>query len=201
MAEIMQDNSRWDAQYQSGRWDYLAGSEEFIRYAVINSFLLRQNGPLSLLDVGCGEGLLLKNLGPQFVSKYTGLDLAQAALDKINTKRSGDQYIRTSIEDFVPAEKWDAIVFNEVLYYTADPVAQIRKFENALTHAGVMIVSIHKKPRFWAYSNRCARRVRNYFSEAGYRIMDAVEIRKVFQGRRWEIYAVKPPSRTPVSQP
>jgi 2-polyprenyl-3-methyl-5-hydroxy-6-metoxy-1,4-benzoquinol methylase len=192
MSETLPDKSRWEAEYQCGRWNYLAGSEEFIRYAIITSLLLGLKVPLSLLDIGCGEGLLLKRLGPQFVSKYTGLDVAQSALEKIHPKRSGDQYFLSSVEAFVPAEKWDAIVFNEVLYYTADPVAQIRKFENALAPDGVIIVSIFKKPRIWSRNNRCARQVWNYFKREGHTILEAVEVSKIQRHMKWQIMLVKP---------
>jgi 2-polyprenyl-3-methyl-5-hydroxy-6-metoxy-1,4-benzoquinol methylase len=192
MQETLQDRNRWEAEYQCGRWNYLAGSDEFIRYAIINAFLLGRKVPLSLLDVGCGEGLLLKKLGPQFVSKYTGLDLAQSALDKIHPKRNGDEYVLSSVEDFIPAQKWDAIVFNEVLYYTADPVAQIKKFENALTPDGVMIVSIFKKPRIWSRNNRCARKVWNYFNRGEHTILEAIEVSKIQRHFKWQLILVKP---------
>ena len=193
MPEIMQHRDRWEQDYKTGRWNYLADSSEFVRYAVISSFLLRAKARFSLLDIGCGEGLLLNHLSRDAVAKYTGLDIAQAALDKIQPKRDGDRFVCSTVEQFEPHEKWDAIVFNEVLYYTADPVSQIQKFERALAPDGIMIVSIYKKPKFWAYNNRCARRVHNYFQKARYIILDAVELSKIHQKVKWQIHAVKPP--------
>jgi len=192
-SEVIQDRSLWERQYQAGRWDYLAGGEEFVRYAVISSILRRLPGPISLLDVGCGEGLLLTHVGCEVVARYTGLDIAQAALDKIQPKRAGDRYVCSSVEGFEPDENWSAIVFNEVLYYIGDPISQIQKFEKALKPGGIMIVSIFKKPRFWAYNNRCARRIKNYFADANYEIVEAVEISKIYRKLKWQIYVVKPP--------
>lgn len=194
MAEMPPDKQLWERQYESGRWDYLAGDQEYFRYALIGSFLRRQQRPLRILDIGCGEGVLLRHLNSALVAGYTGLDLAQAALDQFHPKRDGHQYLCGSLEDFAPSEKWDAIVFNEVLYYTRDPVAQLRKFETSLNPGGIMIVSIYRKPNLWASNNRCARRVKKYFMEANYGIVEALEISKVRQKMTWEIYVVKPPA-------
>lgn len=190
--EIMQQRERWEKDYQSGRWDYLADTGETARYAVIRSLILRAPRPRRLLDVGCGEALLLRQVGPEEIDRYTGLDIAQAALDRAAPKRECDRFVCSTVEEFIPDEKWSIIVFNEVLYYTGDPVGQIQKYEKSLDPGGILIVSIFKKPRFWAYNNRCARRVKNLFLRGGYDILNAVEIKRIDGKGSWQIFAVRP---------
>lgn len=193
MPAILQDKEKWEQQYRSGRWSYLAGSEEFARYAIIAAHACRGGREgLRVLDVGCGEGVLLKHFDLAKIAKYTGLDLAQSALDKIELRRESDRFVCSSIEEFTPDDRWDVIIFNEVLYYTADPIAQIQRFEKALLPGGILIVSIFKKTRFWAYNNRCARAVEKYFAGGNYTIVDAVELSKIYGKLRWQIFVVKP---------
>jgi 2-polyprenyl-3-methyl-5-hydroxy-6-metoxy-1,4-benzoquinol methylase len=121
------------------------------------------------------------------------LDLAQAALDKIQPKRGGHKFVCGSVEDFKPAEQWDAIVFNEVLYYTLDPVAQLKKFERALRPDGLMIISIFRKSVLFSPNNRCSRRVQSYIDTSGYTVLDAVRVSKIRDRKTWEIFVVRPP--------
>lgn len=90
---LMQERSTWEKDYQAGRWNYLSGGEESIRYAAIASVIRRRQRPVSILDVGCGEGLMLKYVAAESISKYTGLDLAQAASDRVTQPRSVDRLV------------------------------------------------------------------------------------------------------------
>src|SRR6266567_1482537 len=187
MTTIKQDKGDWEVQYQTGEWNRLCSDQEFTRYKVLAGYIEKCGRNVSLFDVGCGEGVILKHLNLDLVDKYTGLDLAQAALERISPKREQDNYVCSSLEEYRPSETWDVILFNEILYYTDDPVAQLRRFEKSLKQGGFFLVSMHRKRNPLAYNNRCIRRLRNYFKEALYLVEDAVEISKIYQPVSWQV--------------
>lgn len=195
-----QEKIDWEQEYQKGDWNRLHGDDEFVRYQVLASYVHRMQSGISLFDVGCGEGVLLRHLNLDFVASYTGLDIAQTALDRIGPRRRCDRYICSTLEHYLPDEKWDVILFNEVLYYTADPVAQLRKFEQSLKERGVFLISIYKKNNVFAYNNRCIRSLQRFFMRQAYCIQDAVEIRNLRKPARWQVFVVQP-SRTRSSAP
>lgn len=75
---------QWDEQYISGRWEYLSSVEQVPRYAIIGAWveLLAPGG--SILDVGCGEGILIEWL--RSCSRYEGVDISQVAIARARSK-------------------------------------------------------------------------------------------------------------------
>jgi predicted TPR repeat methyltransferase len=193
MNAVVQSRDRWENEYESGAWSRLHSSHEFAHYTLVASYLQRHGRPFRLLDVGCGEGVILKFLNRSLVESYTGVDIAQAALDKIPLKRSQDRMICSQLETYSPEGRWDVILFNEVLYYTADPVAQFRKFSGSLNANGFYVISMFKKRNPFAWNNRCIRRIQRHLHEEKYRIDDAVRLAKSDNSATWEIMVVRPP--------
>ena len=195
MKPAVQNRDQWENEYQSGLWQGLHSDREAARYHVVAGYLQRGARPVSILDIGCGEGVILKYLDLDRARKYTGIDLAQAALDRITPRRPQDRTICSTLEDYSPDDTWDVVLFNEVLYYTPDPVAQLKKFEHALAPGGWFVVSMHRKSNPLAWNNRCIRSVWRYVRQAGYAIDDAVVLSKSDRSASWEVFAVRPPAR------
>jgi SAM-dependent methyltransferase len=194
MTKIKQAKGQWEDEYERGQWMRLHGDEEFAHYTIVAGYIQKNAQPISLLDVGCGEGVVLRYLNLDLIASYTGVDLAQAALDKIVPKRSQDRYICSSLEDYSPEGKWDVILFNEVLYYTYDPVAHLERIEHSLTPGGFIVISMHKKANPLAWNNRCIRSVQRYFRRADYVVEDAVELSKIDGSAAWQVFVVRPGS-------
>ena len=190
---IRENREIWEKEYASGQWALLRDQYELARYRVVAGFIQAGGQPVSLLDIGCGEGVILHHLELQRITRYTGLDVAQAALDRISLRRPEDEYVCSTLEEFGPKQCWDVILFNEVLYYTFDPVAQLRRLESALNPGGWFVISMHRKSNPLATNNRCIRRVRNHLRDANYDVMDAVELRKLEKGTAWQVFMVRPP--------
>src|SRR5262245_50731925 len=68
----------WESQYRNRYWDFLTGLEEVPHYSVIAGYLrfLKPGG--SVLDVGCGEGILQTCFGSGAYSRYVGIDWSEA---------------------------------------------------------------------------------------------------------------------------
>jgi len=189
----IKDKNLWEQEYRRGKWHFLHGDVEFVRYKVLANYIHRYQRQISLFDIGCGEGVILKHLDLDLVEQYTGLDIAAAALEKISPKREQDKYICSPLEEYIPDGKWDVILFNEVLYYTCQPVAILKKFEGCLNDGGFFLVSLYKGKSPFAYHNRCIRQLGRYFRKASYVIEDAVELSKIYQPLAWQIFVVRPP--------
>lgn len=143
----------WEGQYRS-RMDVFDSAEELTRYAMVGAYIAYYCGRSpAILDVGCGYGRLLELLGQGAVRRYVGIDRSPTAIERLRGRAGGD--VAFDVADFTtwtPTERFDAIVFNEVLYYVADPVAVLRRYAAALTDDGVIIVSIfehHNSRLIW----------------------------------------------------
>ena len=79
-AEEVPPQARWEREYASGRWSYLGGVDELAHYSVIVGYyaFLKPGG--SVLDVGCGEGILQTRLSPHGYCRYLGIDFAAGAI-------------------------------------------------------------------------------------------------------------------------
>jgi SAM-dependent methyltransferase len=145
----------WNQQYSASTWTYLAGLEQAPRYAVIEGWRHRLKPLGSVLDLGCGEGVLFEQIPHAANVQYTGVDLAQVAIDAAAKKvrdASLERFVCADLATFdpPPGSAFDVIVFNEVLYYLADPPATVRRFRHALAAGGLIIVSVfHTNLRTW----------------------------------------------------
>jgi 2-polyprenyl-3-methyl-5-hydroxy-6-metoxy-1,4-benzoquinol methylase len=134
----------WDSEYRAGRWDYLDTLDNIGGLLTVFGYC-QYLSPNSILDVGCGEGLLAKKLTALDYEKYLGIDISSEAVAKA-VKLRGDARTRFSVSNaltFVAQTPFDVIVFNQSLYYMPDPVGAIRRYAGFLTSSGRMIVSMY----------------------------------------------------------
>jgi 2-polyprenyl-3-methyl-5-hydroxy-6-metoxy-1,4-benzoquinol methylase len=188
----MPDKEKWEREYKSGAWDRLTNNKGSTHCKVVAFYVQKKGTKQSILDAGCGSGSILTHLDFDLIEKYTGVDIAQAALDKIAPKRSQDEYICSTLEDYVPNGTWDVVLFNNILNYISDPVEQLKKFEKTLKPEGFFVISWYKNKRYFSSNNRSLRRVRAYLQQASYACDDAVELSNIDGSAAWEIFRVRP---------
>ena len=132
----------WDEEYRRGRWTFLRMSAERPRYSVIVGLLADSPSP-SVLDVGCGEGVLYQQFRPYGCSRYLGLDLSHEAIDRATAGAGPDAtFVQADAGTFQADGPFDAIVFNEMLYYLPEPLQAVRRYACALAPGGRIIVSM-----------------------------------------------------------
>ena len=73
----------WDEQFGNSKWAYLADETQREHYDKIIDLYLQHAAGRTILDIGCGEGLLYRyfsdriELGPD---QYTGIDISEVAV-------------------------------------------------------------------------------------------------------------------------
>lgn len=136
----------WEEEYRSGKWELMRATDELARYSVIAGYLHHCHPGGSVLDVGSGEGILLDHL--RSVSRYLGIDLSEEAV-KQGARRVDDHasLLAADAEQYRPTERWDAIVFNECVYYFEDPIGTVLAYREGLAEGGTLIVSTFRSRR------------------------------------------------------
>jgi 2-polyprenyl-3-methyl-5-hydroxy-6-metoxy-1,4-benzoquinol methylase len=159
------DGRRWDRSYAEGHWSFLDSVQQRPRHYVIAGMLrARGSHAASVLDVGCGTGALVPHL-PGNVSRYVGIDISGEAIRicrKHHVPFAGRTFEASGFDDYKCREGFQAIVFNEMLYYY--PTRQIPRVIARACHllkgeAGAIIVSVHdrslKRRHVWRKLRTC----------------------------------------------
>lgn len=113
-----------------------------------------------ILDVGCGDGYLTKELVKRF-DDVTGIDESDVALANAAVNAKGAHIIKSSIQDFSPQHRFDTIVMINVLEHVVDPVGKLTIMREWLKDDGEIIIhvpnaySVHR--RLGTYMNLLAK--------------------------------------------
>jgi len=138
----------WETQYRAGGWDFMKSLDELARYSVITGYLHHLKPGGALLDVGSGEGILRDKMIPFGYSRYVGVDLSEAAVEAGRAKPDPRAaFVAADAEAYTPSEAFDAIVFNECVYYFKDPLATVARYKSFLEDGGLLIVSMFRSRR------------------------------------------------------
>jgi len=179
---------RWNDD--SGDWQGLDSNTQQPRYRAIAESI-QERCPLnsSILDVGCGQGLLARYLPESFT--YAGIEpslKAAATSTRICWTMTAEQFLHNA-----SVRQWDCIVFSEMLYYCRNPRAVIIGFSKLLRPDGVIAISIYQKHDTWkgrlglSMTNaRCTRLVKRLFSHRW------CLARNCIVGNRWWLLVGRP---------
>lgn len=179
---------RWDRQYKKGKWDGLKDPSEAKRYATIIKYMdYSKNPDPSILDLGCGEGVLNEYLkdGHRY-SYFLGIDYAKASIDKAREKDFPNAEFRCEdMHFFTPPQKFDIITFNEAFYYI-NPKERHNVLLRMLDHLlpeGVLIASMYRDAGdCWAV-----------FDEHTHRL-DFTVVETQDENKFWKVGALRPKS-------
>lgn len=140
---LLQSAQTWEAQYAAGRWDFLGQLSELSRFSILAGYIWHLKPGGAVLDVGCGQGVLLRRLPSSSYSRYVGIDVsgsAVSAAQKQQNERS--TFLAADCENYSPAEQFDVIVFNEVLCCLRDPLRTVERYARSLNPNGLLLVSM-----------------------------------------------------------
>jgi len=179
---LRQDRHGWNAEFRSGHWQSLKSRAGLARYGTIAGFCRHFAPGGSVLDVGCGEGLLLDHL--HGYSKYLGVDVSDEAVNRARLEpRANASFVQGDACEYVPDSRFNVIVFNECLFYFEDPLGVMQRYQRILEPSGVMIASI--------YVMGLDRRVWSMI-ESAYRILTATLITNPNPQVSWTVKVLAP---------
>ncbi len=196
----------------AGDWQDLRLQRQAPRYREIARLVELYGAKGKILDVGCGEGVLLDYLNLANVSQYTGIEASATAISGVILTRAQDKVERLTAEQYQPSpSSWDVVVLNEMLYYLQDPAAIIDKFARGLTKNGALVISICQKkdslnaralarklllwlclPGVVRGNRHCTRIVESHFQKGRYHVRDRFEVNGEIGMDPWRIYVVQP---------
>lgn len=136
--------TRCEQQFRFRKWDYLEELPELSRYSIIVGYCQFFSAK-TILDVGCGQGILAARLKALPYEEYLGVDFSSQAIHEARQK-TGDQrtqFIIAEATEFVAPRKFDVIIFNECLYYFENRHSVLQAYVQALTPNGFMLVSMY----------------------------------------------------------
>ncbi|GAB2974598.1 class I SAM-dependent methyltransferase [Nocardioides montaniterrae] len=148
--DVPKEPGAWDEQYAGGGWDYLSGLGEVAHYAVIAGYARHLHPGGSVLDVGCGTGVLHDHLAAGGYSRYTGVDISSVAIAALEARvpRGSADFFAVDADRFSPERSYDLVILNESLTYFPDPAATFRRYLGFVADGGFAIVSCHlESPR------------------------------------------------------
>jgi len=179
-----QSSEDWDREFAAGSWSFLEETAQSAHHGVIAAYALAL-APSSILDVGCGQGMLAEHLKTVPYRYYLGIDYSPVAVDKAVQRHADARtgFLASDARRFQADRAFDLIVFNESLYYLGDPREILEKYARFLAPNGRFIVSIYSSPR-----NRAVW----HAIHAAVTIDDAVTVRNRQIGKGWTIEVLSP---------
>jgi SAM-dependent methyltransferase len=193
MAKASSDAADWDRDYRAGRWAYLTQPKEQARLAVAALYVQLFGGG-RVLDIGCGSGQLFPLLERRGIASYTGVDFSAAAIETVAFKDAKVRFVVASAEAFAPPAgmQYDAILFNEVVYFLSDPLAELARYAGFLAEGGVLIVSITRaRPEGGSFD----RKIDAFWTALDaprWRTLDEVFVSHKGSGNAWRLRALRP---------
>lgn len=134
---------KWDYKYRKGTWDYMGNEKK--RYDVIVN-LIKESVIESprILDLGCGYGALNQYLNVNDYSYLLGIDLSSNAIQRAKDKNYPNTHFQVAdIHQFSTIQKFNIIIFNEVLYYLDNQSEIVARFSNYFIKNGFFIFSFY----------------------------------------------------------
>lgn len=182
----------WEEQYKAGRWQYLSKIEEMGRYGVISAYLHRDAERLRVLDVGGGEGILYHYLDSSRLDRYVSLDLAESAFESTKVPADRGTFIAGDMEtyEFGPEDRFNAVVFNEVLYFASEPMKVLDRMAALIEPSGIIVISMWHAPDTGSPFRRVCDSIWRAIDQSHWKVLDDSAVTNIPANRSWRVRAL-----------
>lgn len=103
-------------------------------------FLVKEIGSQkNILDFGCGYGTVSEYIANITDSSLVGIDFSDKLIE-IAKSRGDQNYLVANLNEFTPADKYDAIIFLDSFYSIPNPKKFIKKLKDHLNKGGKIII-------------------------------------------------------------
>lgn len=152
-ASVADATHRWDdAMSHSSQSTYLGHTITVDASNAVTAILITYHAvdDPSVLDVGCSAASLVSRL--HSYSRYGGVDVSPFAIEEARKEVGHYACVRlqaSDIREFKTDQMWDAIIFNEVLYYlnSHDAVAEVERYSRFLSPGGIICIAMKHDPK------------------------------------------------------
>jgi 2-polyprenyl-3-methyl-5-hydroxy-6-metoxy-1,4-benzoquinol methylase len=134
----------WERAYTSGGWDFLSDLYELPRYSLLIGYLRKYPGTPTVLDIGCGTGLLRELLADEDFSTYSGIDLSAEAIKRAAPLIDGRTSFTVGDAMTIDLPSADVVLLNEMLYYSPSPGALLERVASTVRPGGLVLTSIYR---------------------------------------------------------
>jgi SAM-dependent methyltransferase len=185
----------WQARSHEGGWQarsHEGGWQARWRAAVIQRSsdvaLAAVPVPLRVLDVGCGDGALVRELSERLpnVLELIGLDPDEAALGQAREFADGRAaFVRASAERLpFPDRRFDLVVSTLSLHHWADQPAGLAEVARVLAADGHLVLVDQFRSRFWrgnqpGGARRTLAEIGSLLTDAGLRVERREAVRRL----------------------
>ena len=193
----MKNHENWDDLFLHGQCDFLHKPDELLQLAVIAQIVGRiaaRTGAVEVVDIGCGEGLLLEVLQPADVRRYVGIDVSPVALARIPPSAIDTLRICS------PISRWDGkpapaaprvLVASEILYYEEEGVEKLRSLSTDGGAIAIIISCVAGRPDKPNWE-RAANRLWALVDGTGLKVVESCSVSDPVCGTRWDIKRLLP---------
>lgn len=179
------DQAAVDGEYRSGAWAHFHQLPELPRQSVIVGYVSQLHPRPAILDLGCGSGRLAQLFQPYPFRRYLGVDLSPEGIRMARELQLKDcAFAEGNFESWLPAEKFDVIIFSECIGYAHDPGALVARFLPWLEPGGTVVISHFRYGHWQAHWRRVEQHLK---------IFEATTVANA-QGQTWDIKLLRPPT-------
>ena len=188
---------KWNSEFEAGKWNFLRRDDEQVRLKRVARLIgdHLEGEAVRLVDLGSGEGHLCNWLDESKISQYVAVDISDVALENIIETKIPVTRICDSLATFSPDAVMKSeplvIVANEVLYYEADSVEQLKRIAEGQNGECFVVISVlgphPDKPNWTASSIRIWKEI----DALGWHKLEAEVVRDDKRGVVWDIAVFK----------
>lgn len=132
--------------------------------------------PRTVLDIGCGAGILAAQLEAQTSWTVDGTDLSMPALERCAPRRGRTLYYDVTEERPELLGAYGAVVLFDVLEHVPEPRALVRAALRHLAADGVLLVNVPALPALTSAYDRAAGHLRRYTTASLAAELDGLEL-------------------------